>query len=225
MRLLFMLLVMLQEGRPAIDLPQPVNPPPQPVMPEAVTAFDSDQIYLIQSDVALHVFASPAGVVEITPEPEGTRIRGRFAGGSKATESRKVSRKFGYLVEGIATGKVELLVLPVGSGEPPDLQRILLEVTAPQLPQPPPRPQPVDELARWCVGYEAAWRKAYSEQAERLESGLFKSEPEAEAWLSATLLQARKDLSKDLLQQQFDEVGGERWTAEKHAAWLRRFQR
>ena len=85
-----MLLVMLQEGRPAIDLPQPVNPPPQPVVPDAVTAFDSDQIYLIQSDVALHVFASPAGVVEITPEPEGDRKSTRL-NSSHSQQSRMPS--------------------------------------------------------------------------------------------------------------------------------------
>ncbi|MGV2341810.1 MAG UNVERIFIED_CONTAM: hypothetical protein LVR18_50190 [Planctomycetaceae bacterium] len=177
--------------------------------------------------MALHVFASPAGVVEITPEPEGTRIRGRFAGGSKATESHaRSAASLGILVEGVATGKVELLVLPVGSGEPPDLQRILLEVTAPQLPQPPPRPQPVDELAalvRWvrgrmaqgvCRAGRTIGKRAIQVQSQRPKRGYRRH-----------CCKPEKTCHKDLLQQQFDEVGGERWTAEKHAAWLRRFQR
>ncbi len=118
MRILLLLLTMLQDG--TIDFPEP--PAPLPVVVDdtqpqpSVDTFATDQLYLIQSDIALVILASPAGVLQVTPTKQGAVIFSRFAGG-KGLEERAVSRVHGYVVRGLAAGTAELLILPAGSAD------------------------------------------------------------------------------------------------------------
>ncbi|MFN9287223.1 MAG: hypothetical protein ACK6EB_04075, partial [Planctomyces sp.] len=97
MRILLLLLTMLQDG--TIEFPEP--PAPSPVVVDdtqpqpSVDTFATDQLYLIQSDIALVILASPAGVLQVTPAKQGAVIFSRFAGG-KSLEERAVSRVHGY---------------------------------------------------------------------------------------------------------------------------------
>ena len=119
MRAIILLLALLQDA-PAITFPEPLRREPAPVIEDApkpsADTFSTDQLYLIQSDVALVVLASPAGVVQVTPAKSGAVIYSRFAGG-QALEERQVTQQFGYIVRGIAAGTAELLVLPAGSSD------------------------------------------------------------------------------------------------------------
>ncbi|MFN9287023.1 MAG: hypothetical protein ACK6EB_03060, partial [Planctomyces sp.] len=97
MRAILLLLTMLQDGG-TIDFPEP--PAPSPVIQDdtqpqpSVDTFSTDQLYLIQSDIALVILASPAGVLQVTPAKQGAVIFSRFAGG-KGLEERAVSRANG----------------------------------------------------------------------------------------------------------------------------------
>ena len=226
MRVIFLLLTMLQDGN-AIELPEP--PAPAPVIQDdmqpqpSVDTFSTDQLYLIQSDIALVILASPAGVLQVTPAKQGAVIFSRFAGG-KGLEERSITRANGYVVRGLAAGTAELLILPAGSADLQDLRRRILSVTAAETTPPDKRPQPpADDVAAAFRQYEKAWRSAQGELADRLESGEITSEKAAADWFSVAGQEARKQAFLPLLRAESIVFGGEGWTAEKHARYIRRY--
>ena len=226
MRAIILLLALLQDA-PAITFPEPLRPDPAPVIEDApkpsADTFQTDQLYLIQSDVALVVLASPAGVLQVTPAKSGAVIYSRFAGGT-GLEERQVTQQFGYIVRGIAAGTAELLVLPAGSADLQDLRRRILNVTAAETTPPDGRPQPpADDVAAAFRAYEKSWRAAQGELADRLESGEITSEKAAADWFSVAGQEARKQAFLPLLRAESVVFGGDGWTAEKHARYIRRY--
>jgi hypothetical protein len=226
MRLILLLLTMLQDGN-AIEFPEP--PAPSPVVVDdtqpqpSVDTFATDQLYLIQSDIALVILASPAGVLQVTPAKQGAVIFSRFAGG-KGLEEKTVTRANGYVVRGLAAGTAELLILPAGSADLTDLRRRILNVTAAETTPPDGRPQPpADDVAAAFRAYEKSWRAAQGELADRLESGEITSEKAAADWFSVAGQEARKQAFLPLLRAESIVFGGEGWTAEKHARYIRRY--
>jgi hypothetical protein len=227
MRFAFLLLSLLQDGQ-TIEFPEPLQPAPvieqertEPA-PSADT-FATDQLYLIQSDISLVILASPAGVLQVTPAKQGAVIFSRFAGGS-GLEEKQVTRANGYVVRGLAAGTAELLILPAGSADVTDLRRRILTVTAAQTTPPDQRPQPpADDVAAAFRAYELAWREAQGQLADRLESGEITSEKLAADWFGAANLEARKQAFLPLLRAESVVFGGESWTAEKHARYIRRY--
>ena len=202
MKAIILLLALLQDA-PAITFPEPLKPEPAPVIEDApkptADTFSTDQLYLIQSDVALVVLASPAGVLQVT-------------------------QQFGYLVRGIAAGTAELLVLPAGSADVMDLRRRILTVTAAQTTPPDDRPRPpADDVAAAFRQYEQEWREAQGELADRLDAGEITSEKAAADWFSVAGQEARKQAFLPLLRAESIVFGGEGWTAEKHARYIRRY--
>jgi len=152
-------------------------------------------------------------------------IFSRFAGG-KGLEERTVTRANGYVIRGLAAGTAELLILPAGSADVTDLRRRILNVTAAQTTPPDGRPQPpADEVAVAFRAYEAAWRQAQSDLADRLDSGEITSEKLAADWFGTANLEARKQAFLPLLRAESVQFGGENWTAEKHSAYIRRYAR
>ncbi len=169
------------------------------------------------------ILASPAGVLQVTPAKQGAVIFSRFAGG-KGLEEKTVSRANGYVVRGLAAGTAELLILPAGSADLTDLRRRILNVTAAETTPPDGRPQPpADDVAAAFRSYEKAWRAAQGELADRLESGEITSEKAAADWFSVAGQEARKQAFLPLLRAESIVFGGEGWTAEKHARYIRRY--
>jgi hypothetical protein len=227
MRAFLLLLSLLQDGQ-TIEFPEP--PEPAPVIQEERTepapnadTFSTDQLYLIQSDISLVILASPAGVLQVTPAKQGSVIFSRFAGGS-GLEEKQITRANGYVVRGMAAGTAELLILPAGSADVTDLRRRILTVTAAQTTPPDGRPRPpADDVAAAFRAYELAWREAQGQLADRLESGEITSEKLAADWFGAANLEARKQAFLPLLRAESVVFGGEAWTAQKHAAFIRRY--
>jgi len=226
MRALLLLLTMLQDGN-AIEFPEP--PAPSPVVVDdtapqpSVDTFSTDQLYLIQSDLSFVILASPAGVLQVTPAKQGSVIYSRFAGG-KGLEERQITRANGYIVRGLAAGTAELLILPAGSADDVGLRRRILNVTAAQTTPPDQRPQPpADDVAAAFRAYEKSWRAAQGELADRLESGEITSEKAAADWFAVAGQEARKQAFLPLLRAESIVFGGEGWTAEKHARYIRRY--
>jgi hypothetical protein len=228
MKALFLLLTLLQDV-PTIEFPTPSQPAPQiedePQPIRIVDTFSTDQLYLIQSDLSFVIFASPAGVLQVTPAKQGSVIFSRFAGG-KGLEERSVTKANGYVIRGLAAGTAELLILPAGSVNEADLRRQILNVTAPETTPPDQRPQPpADDVAVAFRAYEVAWRQAQSDLADRLDSGEITSEKLAADWFASANLEARKQAFLPLLRAESVQFGGENWTAEKHSAFIRRYAR
>lgn len=167
MRLLFGMLFLLasglalagpdkSDGPPVVPKPKekatapgirfPVNPPtprppiPLPVPVSDVTKLTGDQLYVFDSDGPLIVLASPVGMVKIAADEGPLKIRGRFVGGTGKVETKTFKGKYIYTVEAAATGKVELIVIPVGVMKEADIPRKVLDVDDGTAPQPPPNP-------------------------------------------------------------------------------------
>jgi hypothetical protein len=225
----FLLLLMMLQDVPTIEFPEPLQPTPQiedePQPIQTADTFSTDQLYLIQSDLSLVILASPAGVLQVTPARQGSVIFSRFAGG-KGLEERQITRANGYIVRGLAAGTAELLILPAGSADVVDLRRRILNVTAAQTTPPDGRPQPpADDVAVAFRAYEVAWRQAQSDLADRLDSGEITSEKLAADWFATANLEARKQAFLPLLRAEAVAFGGDNWTAEKHAQFIRRYSR
>jgi hypothetical protein len=125
----------------------PVTPAPAPTpAPSAVTSLTADQLYVIDADVSCIVLTSPTGIVSVTEDGGPVKIRGKFVDGTGKAESRNYKGKAVYTVEAVASGRVELLIVPVG-GAAGDVIRRTLDVTAGQGPQPPPKPTPTPDPA------------------------------------------------------------------------------
>lgn len=122
------------------------GPPPQPaapVLPDAVTTLQSNQLYVVTSDEPFVLIASPARLVRITQEDGPIKIRAVFADGSGSLETRQYAAKFIATVEATAsTGRVELVSIPLGLMDESDLTRRLIDIGA--APRPPPGPDPDD---------------------------------------------------------------------------------
>ena len=223
MKTLLLLLLLLQDG-PIVfpDLTRPTPPPPPPVRPERVDSFAVEDIYLIESDLPLHVLASPSGVVEVEQEQHGTVIRGKFAGGNGLLERRKISRTHGYLVTAAMPGQVELIVLPAAATETLEVRRVALRVVGRAEPSPEPE-RPQDAVAQAFRTYEQAWRQAQSDLADRLDSGLVTSETDAADWFATANTEARKQAFTPLLQAEQGAFGGIKWQASEHARYIRRY--
>jgi hypothetical protein len=195
MRLLFLLCLWFQQP-PAIDFPEGMTPPKQEIeevpQPPSVDEFATDELYLISSDVALHIIPSPPGVVQVTPAKSGSVIFSKFAGG-KGLEERQITRANGYVLRGLAVGTVELIVLPAGSQDLSDLRRRTLTVKAPDGDQGDGGPvMPVDDVSVAFLTYERAWRAAQKDLADRLDRGEITSEAMAAEWFGAANQEMRR---------------------------------
>ena len=84
---------------------------------------------------------------------------------------------------------------------------------------------PSDSVSKAFDQYETLWRDAQAELATRLESGQIKSESDATDWFGKINTEARRQAFSDILKAEAEEFGGEKWTAEKHAAAIRRYSR
>ena len=114
-------------------VPQPM--PPQPA-PKAVANLAVDELYVVQSDEDVQLLASPPGVVLITKESGPLKLRGKFVG-NKIVSTRTYQKKNVFIVERIAPGDVELLLVPAGKVE----RRTVGDGGEPI---PPPKPKPDD---------------------------------------------------------------------------------
>jgi hypothetical protein len=221
---LFLLLAVLQDGPPAIDFPEGVRPTPtieETPTPPPVDEFSVDELYLIQSDVPLHVIPSPPGVVQVTPVKSGSVIFSRFAGG-KALEERQVERQHGYVLRGVTLGSVELIVLPAGSQDLGEMRRRTLTVRQ-GTQQEQQQAKPADDVAKAFADYERMWRSLQRDLADRLDRGEITSEEMAAEWFGAANQDARRIAFTPLLQSESAAFGGERWSAKAHAAYIRRY--
>lgn len=125
---------------------QPVAPAP-PADPDAVPTLAYGQIYVVQSETAFILLASPRELVTITPTPGPIAVRGVFVDGTGKVETRTFQSKYVAFVDAGETtsGRVELIAIPTGVTDESAISRQLLEVN--HGPQPPPKPvDPVDPV-------------------------------------------------------------------------------
>ena len=125
------------------DTPEPPRPKPKPDRgPVPVAALSEDTWYVIESSVPLIVIHSPAGFVGVQPEEGPVKVRGKFADGTGATETRTFASKHLYFVNAMKAGQIELLIVPTGVTAEKNIIRQTLVVMG-LAPIPPPDPTPI----------------------------------------------------------------------------------
>ena len=145
---------------------QPVAPAP-PADPDAVPTLAYGQIYCVQSETAFILLASPRELVTITPTPGPIAVRGVFVDGTGKVETRTFQSKYVAFVDAgeTASGRVELIAVPVGVADELAISRQLINVN--HGPQPPPKPvdpvNPVDPPTPAPTGFRVVF--AYESSA------------------------------------------------------------
>ncbi len=89
-----------------------------PVVPpnaNAPVSLSEGQLFVIDSDVQLIVLSSPAGILSSTADSGPVKIRGVFVDAPGKTSTRTFKGPFVYTVDVLATGRAELLIVPVGA--------------------------------------------------------------------------------------------------------------
>lgn len=122
---------------PQIRLPMSVTP----AVPTVITELKEDSWFVIEADVPCIVLASRKGFVSIVPEKGPLKLRGKFADGDGKVETRSYTAKSLWIVEPLATGEVELLIVPSGAVDEASVVRRTLVVSG-NGPRPPPKPEP-----------------------------------------------------------------------------------
>lgn len=223
MKLLMLLCLWMQD-----DIVVPVVQPPQnvPPQPTQVDTFRLDEFYFIESDDPLIILDSPLGLITTKSWQQGTVIYSRFAGG-ETTEERTVTKKYGYTIRAVATGKVEVILLKAGATDATSMKRLPLTVT-PVPDTPILRPEPdkaLDEMGKAFRFYETELRKAHKDLAERLRSGAIRSEADAATWLGTANQEIRRRAFTPMLAVEAEVFGGDKWSAESHADFIERYSK
>ena len=126
---------------PEINIPDPPKPVPKP-SPNSAIPLPADRLYVIDSDVACLVLASPSSALTITKDAGPIKIRGSFVDGAGKSETRTYKGKEVYTVEVADGGRVELIIVPVGADSPDKVTRQLIDAGTAPLPPPAPDPKP-----------------------------------------------------------------------------------
>jgi hypothetical protein len=84
---------------------------------------------------------------------------------------------------------------------------------------------PADTASHAFTEYEKLWRAIQVEAASKLESGEFTRSQQVTEFRSLADGEAIKKTRQPLVDAEFADHGGEKWTAEKAAAFLRRYGR
>jgi hypothetical protein len=122
-------------------IPDPMPPAPRPV-PGAPLTLTPGVWFVVDSDVPVIVLASPEGLVSVAEDAGPLRFRGRFVEDPEKVQTRTFAGKHIYTIEAKASGRVEVLVVPVGASKAADVIRRTVMVEAGDGPIPPPKPKP-----------------------------------------------------------------------------------
>ncbi len=90
---------------------------------------------------------------------------------------------------------------------------------------PGPSPSPSDAVSAAFDQYETLWRAVQVEAAKKLESGEFTTSQQVTTYRSLADGEAIKKTRQPLLDAEYADHGGEKWTAEKMAKYLRGYAR
>lgn len=108
---------------------------------DAITLTD-EMIYCLESDKPRIVLATPRSVVSIASERGPMRVRAKFADGDGRIETRSFTKEFLIFLEPAATGRTEILLIPLGVQSAAEIERLEVVVSSGIGPRPPPEPEP-----------------------------------------------------------------------------------
>jgi hypothetical protein len=154
----------------AAPIPAPMPPKPAPAPAGGPLTLSAGVWFVVDSDVPVIVLSSPAGLVSVTEDAGPLRFRGRFVEEPEKLQTRTFSGKHVFTVEAVASGRVEILVVPVGAKGEKDVIRRTVDVDAGQGPIPPPKPKPDPEPKPDPKPLPVAWVVVVEETEARTEA-------------------------------------------------------
>lgn len=123
---------------PNVPVPDVPMPPP-----DSVVKLSEGQLYVVDSTVQLVILSSPAGILTTTGETGPVKMKGEFVDAPGKILTRTFKGPFVYTVDVVATGKAELLIVPLGLKTEKDVLRRTLDANlGPRPPPPAPTPTP-----------------------------------------------------------------------------------
>ena len=129
-------------GAPPVELPTPAPVPLPPAPTTGAVKLLAGQVYDVRCSVPCVVRAYPAGLVSIdaeaVPAGETLRVRDTFTDGAKSRAYKGPLTV--YSVRAVASGKCDLVIVPLGLKAEADIVTVALDVGAGKGPQPPPNP-------------------------------------------------------------------------------------
>jgi hypothetical protein len=122
---------------PAVQVvtPQPAPAPAKPGEPIKLTV---GFMYVIDSDVPIHVLDSPRGRVKKVSRDGPVTVLSKLVGGNGDYEEKTFKGKYIVTIQAATSGPVELLIVPEGLKSEADVKRASLQVEAGEGPRPPP---------------------------------------------------------------------------------------
>lgn len=120
-----------------------LKPMPAPMPPVVTPTLSGDYLYVIDSDSPVVVLTAPAGLVSVSEEPGPLSIKGKFVGGSGFSERKTFRGKQVFIVEGVRSGDVEVIVVPLGLKTGGEITRKKIRVITDTQPAPTPKDDPV----------------------------------------------------------------------------------
>jgi len=183
-----------------IRLPELAVPTPMPRPASAVSKLASDEWYIVDSDVPVLVLASPEGVVTVSEDSGPVKIRGKFADGAGKVESRTYKGKSVFTVEAVQTGRVEILIVPVG-GDAKSVIRRTLDVSSNVGPRPPPDPTPDPKPTPTPAPYTGKFSMVVIEETDVAANnrGQFFADKELRDYLATKLVGKPRIADKDVV--------------------------
>ena len=187
---------------PQIRWPKVVRPAPAAPATAPVDELTPERWFVIDSDVELLFFASPNDKLDKAVETGPFKVRGKFADGGDAVETRVYKGKFVYFIEAKkgAAGPVELFVGPAGAAKESDFERRLLKVGKDSTPV--PTPEPADPLFK---PLKAAYEKAKDPVALEKLIKVYRAASATELTLFSTAGQLRTALKDKVKQNDLSE--------------------
>jgi len=183
-----------------IRLPELAVPTPMPRPASAVSKLASDEWYIVDSDVPVLVLASPEGIVTVSEDSGPVKIRGKFADGAGKVESRTYKGKSVFTVEAVQTGRVEILIVPVG-GDAKSVIRRTLDVSSNVGPRPPPDPTPDPKPTPKPAPYTGKFSMVVIEETDVAANnrGQFFADKELRDYLATKLVGKPRIADKDVV--------------------------
>jgi len=183
-----------------IRLPELAVPTPMPRPASAVSKLASDEWYIVDSDVPVLVLASPEGIVTVSEDSGPVKIRGKFADGAGKVESRTYKGKSVFTVEAVQTGRVEILIVPVG-GDAKSVIRRTLDVSSNVGPRPPPDPTPDPKPTPTPAPYTGKFSMVVIEETDVAANnrGQFFADKELRDYLATKLVGKPRIADKDVV--------------------------
>jgi len=134
-----------EQPAPSIEAPVVLS---KSLSADSAKTLPAEFTIVIDSKVECMVFVSPDGMVSVDSQAGPVKMRSKFLDGDGKPEWKSFAGPFIYVVEGVRSGRCEIIVVPLGTKDKKDCPRFLLDVAMEPIPPPEDKEPDVTSLAK-----------------------------------------------------------------------------